>query len=581
MKPQNPAGRPYPELAARYARDVLSGDIPACVWVRLACQRYLGDLAREDTAWMFSEIHAARACKFIELLPHVRGRWARDRQRIRLEPWQIFIVCNIFGFVYRETGLRRYRTAYIEVPRKNAKSTLSSGIGLYMLVADREAGAEIYSAATTRDQAKIVWQMSKRMVERSPGMQARFGVSSGSLSIYVDHTDSVFKPLSRDQGGNHDGLNVHLGIIDEVHAHKTRDLYDVLETATGARDQSLLLMITTSGSDRTGICYEQRTYLTEILNDVSRKHPELDIHIKGGHVADESYFGLIYTIDDADRDRWDQPEVWRKANPNYGVSVAPDDLERKVLKAQRRPAAMNNFLTKHLDVWVGAHSAWLNMLLWARQADRSKEIEHFAGCRAWLAVDLASKKDIASVAIIIEHGHHWRLFVKNYCPEEMIEDSDNAQYAVWAESGRLIATDGSATDYGQIEQDIDDLCRLLDVQELAYDPWQANYLVQRLQGRNLLCVELRQTVQNMSEPMKELEKLLITRELWHDGCPVLEWMASNVIAFTDAKDNIYPRKEHPDKKIDGIVAAIMALNRALADEQDTASIYETRGVVHL
>lgn len=564
--------RDFVGIARHYASEVTAGKIPACTWVVLAAQRYLDDFDRTDFEFTLNVEKATRICKFIELLPHVKGKWARARETISLESWQIFILVNLFGWV-DANGLRRFRTAYIEVPRKNAKSTLVAGIGLYCLAADDEEGAEVYSAATTRDQARIVWQAAKRMADKSPGYCRRFGVSTGAHAIYVPDSESTFKPLSRDQGGNQDGLNVTAGIIDELHAHKTRDLFDVLETATGSRDQPLLLCITTAGSNRAGICYEQRTYVTELLNSVAQCHAELvDDDIKGGTANDDSYFGIIYTIDDADRDRWDEPAVWRKANPNYGVSVSPEDLERKALKARRRPAAQNNFLVKHLDVWVGAHSAWMNMLAWNRQGRDNISLEDFHGCRCWVAGDLASKVDIAALAFLIEDADDLILITRNYVNDAAVEDSDNSQYQAWADAGHLIVTDGNVIDYRVIEDDLLHYADILAIQDIALDPWQAQYIAQRLTEKGLKCVEYRQTVQNMSEPMKELEAGIISGKLWHDGNLALSWMASNVVAHTDAKDNIYPRKETGAKKIDGIVAAIMAQGRRLQYE-DTAMQY--------
>ena len=232
----------YVAIAMEYANGVLSGDIPACKWVQLACHRQLNDLKREGTAefpYWFEPQLANRVCQFIELLPHVKGEWARTRQRLELAPWQIFRLTTVFGWINSE-GYRRFKAAYSEIPRKNGKSSETSGVGLYLLTADGEPGAEVYSAATTRDQAKITWKDAKQMVDRTPGLQARFGVKTSSHTVYVDSTNSVFRSLSRDQGGNHDGLNVHGGLIDELHAHKTREIFDVIETGTGARLQPLL-----------------------------------------------------------------------------------------------------------------------------------------------------------------------------------------------------------------------------------------------------------------------------------------------------------------------------------------------------
>lgn len=545
--------RDYPAIARQYASDVVGGLIPACKYVKLACQRQLNDLDRGGWQYKFDEDRASHICRLVEKLAHIKGEW-RGRP-IVMEPWQIFNLTAVFGWIDGD-GYRRFKTVYNEVPRKNAKSTLTSGVGLYMLSADNEGGAEVYSAATTRDQAKIVWQDAKRMAELSPGLQRRFGVKVTANSIYVPHTDSYFKPLSRDQGGNLDGLNVHGGLIDELHAHKTREVFDVIETGTGARRQSLLWLITTAGFNRAGICYEQRAYLIKVLTGIA---------------VDEEYFGIIYTVDDEDLENeerlYTDPEIWAKANPNWGVSVNPADVARKARKALQTPSARHNFLTKHLNVWVNADSAWMDLVSWERCGDQAMDLDQFEGQEIYVAVDLASKLDIASVAIVFERDGEVYGFVKNYLPEDAAEEGRNSQYSGWVETGQLIATPGSVTDYAWIEEDIRYLGSKFKIKELLIDPWQASYLGSRLMNEGVNVVEFNQTVKTMSESMKELEALVVSKKFKHCGCSVLTWMVSNVVCHIDAKDNIYPRKEFPENKIDGVIALIMALKRAYVDQQ--------------
>jgi len=486
------------------------------------------------------------------LLPHIKGQWAG--QRINLEPWQIFLLTTIFGWV-DENDNRRFKTAYTEIPRKNAKSTLSSGVALYLLGMDDEGGAEVYSAATTRDQARIVFQDAKLMVQRSPGLQKQ-GFDTSSHAIFQEKTSSTMKALARDQGGNLDGLNVHGSIIDELHAHKIRDVWDVLETATGSRTQPLIWAITTSGFNRAGICYEQRAYVLKILNKA---------------VQDDEYFGIIYTIDKDDD--WTDEESWIKANPNWGISVNPDDIRRKARKALEMAAAQNNFLTKHLNIWVNADTSWMDMRAW-ESCGGQFAMEDFAGERCWIATDLASKTDIASMAVLFEKDNKFYLFVKNFLNEEACQDGRNSQYSGWAREGRLITTPGNVTDFSFIEDEIRALASEYNVQDAAFDPWQASYIMQRLAEEGLPTVEFRQTVQNMSEAMKEFEALILQRRLIHANCPVLTWMISNVVCHTDAKENIYPRKEFPENKIDGVVATIMAIGRMIATQDDQGSFDE-------
>lgn len=430
-------------------------------------------------------------------------------------------------------------------------SALSSGVALYMLAADGEGGAEVYSAATTRDQARIVWDDAKRMVERSEGLRG-LGVGASAHAIHKLNTASTFKALSRDQGGNLDGLNVHCAIVDELHAHKTRDVWDVLETATGARRQPMLWAITTAGFNRAGVCFEVRTYLQKILS--------------GSH-DDPEFFGCVWGIDDTDK--WDDPTVWQKANPNWGISVKPDDIARKARKAMEMAAATNNFLTKHLNVWVNADTAWMDMRKWSGCEDDLQTLDEFEGCPCWIGIDLASKIDIAEVSVVFERAGNLHVFNRHYLNEDAVEDGRNSQYQGWAGDGRLTVTPGNVTDYAYIEDDLVELVRRFNIRAIGYDPWQAVYLANRLTEKGLPMVEVRQTVQNMSEPMKYLQAMVYSGKLRHDGDPVLSWMVSNVVAHLDAKENIYPRKQSPENKIDGVVALIMALGRYINERNES------------
>lgn len=546
--------RDYIAIAHEYMRAVVAGEIVACKWVRLACQRQLNDLKRTDLRWQFDVERASHICRFTELLPHIEGQWARQRLRITLEPWQVFILTTVFGWV-DEAGHRRFRTAYVEVPRKNAKSTMSAAVGLYGLTADDEPGAQIYSAATTRDQARIVWRTAKAMVERTPGLQQRFGVATSVSSIYVEDQASLFQPLSRDQGGNHDGYNVHVAIVDELHAHKTRDIWDVLETATGAREQPLIWAITTAGFNRAGICYQVRRLAVKYLD---RSVDEVD----------ETFFGIIYTLDDGDD--WTDPRSWQKANPNWGVSVDPDDIERKARQAMQMASFTNNFLTKHLNVWVNADTAWMDMQAWERCEDTDLSPDDFVGEDCVAALDLASKVDVAANIKIFRRFigglEHFYVFSRFYLPEEAAEGGVNSHYAGWARAGYMTLTPGNIIDFAYIEDDIIQDVGRFAVSEVAYDPFQATYLATRLMDAGVNVVEYRNIVKTMSEPMKMLEALVLAGRLHHDGNPVMTWMISNVVAHLDAKDCIFPRKEQPENKIDGPVALIMALGRMLCGE---------------
>ena len=549
----------HTERAVRYAQRVTAGEIVACKLTRLACERFLNDLKRDDWKWRFDEALASRACTFIEHLPHIKGQWARQRLKITLEDWQVFIIANIFGWVDRDTGLRRFLTVYLEVARKNAKSTLAAGIGLYMLAADGEPGAEVYSAATTGDQARIVFEVARQMVLREPDF-VHGGIDPQRHGLYMPDDARKFEPLNA-EGSTLDGLNPHCTIIDELHAHKRRDVYDVLDTARGARDQSLLASITTAGSDRAGICYEQRTYVVKVLELV---------------FEDDRYFGVIYTLDDTDD--WTDPAVWPKANPNYGVSVLAEDFERSAREAMNKLAAQNNFLTKRLNVWVNADSAWMDMRAWDRCANPALRLDDFEGEDCIASFDLASKVDIAAKILLFRRESKYYAFGSYYLPEQAVEDGRNSQYSGWARMGRLTVTDGNVIDYERLESDLKEDASRFQLVEVPYDPFQAMQFSQRMQAEGMPMVEMRPTVLNFSEPMKELEKLVLEGNFEHDGDPVLTWMVSNVVCHRDQKDNIYPRKERDENKIDGVVALIMALGRAMSAAQHAPSVYESGAI---
>ena len=555
----------YVKRSNRYISDILSDKIPACKWVKLACERQKKDLERwkgkSGKYWFDGSVDgsAHTICWFIENLPHVKGEWAKRGETISLEPWQCFGLTTLFGWK-KQDGTRRFRTSYEEVPRKNAKSTKASGVGLYMLAEDKEMGAEVYSAAVTRDQAKIVWQDAKSMVNRDHEFQSHFGIRAMAHSVFQESTGSKFMPLSSD-ANTLEGLNVHCGIIDELHAHRTREVYDVLEMATGSRAQPLIYVITTAGSNRAGICYEVREYLTKILQEV---------------VEDDSFFGIIYTIDDGDD--WADPAVWKKANPNFGISIYPDDFERLARKALEMPSATNNFLTKRLNLWVNADTAWMDMKAWERCADLTLKEEDFEGQDCHIGLDLASKVDIAAKVKLfkreVEGKEHYYAFGKYYLPESAVEESRNSQYSGWERMGRLVTTPGNVTDYEYIKDDLRHDSSRFQIVEIPYDPFQATQLSTEMYAEGFPMVEVRPTVLNFSEPMKNLEALVLSGRFHHDGCPVLTWMVSNVVCHRDNKDNIYPRKEREENKIDGVVALLMCLNRAIVPAE--VSVYETR-----
>lgn len=545
---------PHCAKAKQYCLDIVSGRIPAGQHVKQACARQLSDLERTDWQYTFDENLGGRICRFIEALPHIKGPKAgRD---IELEPWQCFKLTTTFGWVHKDTRKRRFRRAYLEEPRSNAKSTVSSGVGLYMVSADSEAGAEVYSAATTRDQARIIFADAQHMARKRPALCNDLGLEVLAHAVVQMSSASKFVALSS-EGNTLDGLNIHCALIDELHAHKTRDVYDVIETGCGKRDQSLLWTITTAGSDRSGICYEIRSYLIKVLTGV---------------VEDDSFFGCIWAADEADD--WTQESTWIKANPNWGVSVQPEHIAQLAHKAMQMPAAQNNFKTKHLNLWVNADVAWMDMRAWDRCGDTSLDIVNFYGLACYIGLDLATKTDIAAKVRLFpikQNGEtHYYLFATYYLPEAAAQDGRNSQYSGWEIEGRLITTPGEVLDFERVRADLSEDSKRFQVREIPFDPWQATQLAQQMMQEGAPMVEYRNTVANFSAPMKEVDALVRSGRLHHDGDPVMAWMISNVVCHLDAKDNIYPRKERPENKIDGVIALITALGRAMHSEDDSS-----------
>ena len=549
--------------AKRYAEGVVAGKIPACKFVVQACQRQIDDLASPPSGYRFDPLRAERVCRFVELCPHIKGELAKRNELIRLEDWQVFVLSTVFGWVDDRSN-RRFRRVYVEVPRGNGKSSLSSPIGLYMLAVDGEEGAEVYSAATTRDQARIVFRDAQAMARKMPDYRNRFGIEVPAQAITRLKANSTFQALSAD-GHTLDGLNIHLAIIDELHAHKSRDVYDVLETGLGKRPQSMLWMITTAGANKHGICYEVRDYGLKVLNGTV------------DDAAAESTFAIVYTIDEGD-DIYSE-DTLRKANPNWGVSVDPAIVMQTASKARQVATARANYITKHLNQWVDANESLFDTEWWRKCEDKSLDEMDFAQCDSVIALDLASKVDIAAKVNVyckkIDGSDHFYVFPTFYLPRAAIEEERHPMYRGWEMQGDISATAGETIDFSVIEDEIRLEVPGRTVRAVVADPWQANYLVSNLERDGFPAEEYRQTVANMSEATKTLDALMREGRIHHPGNAVLNWMIGNVVGHYDAKENVYPRKELPANKIDGAVALIMGLGWFVMNkEQEQTSPWE-------
>ena len=542
-------GYPHTQDAIAYAHHIVKGHRAACKPVRQACQRFIDDFARESFPYKYSAEKADKVCRFIENLPHTKGKWASQKQSLSLESWQKFIICNLFGWVNAK-GFRRFREGYLKIPRKNGKSLLAAAIGHVMFSKDGEFGAEVYSGATTEKQAWEIFLPAKQMAQRTPEYSEFFGIEINAKSLTINENGSRFEPLIGKPG---DGSSPSCALVDEYHEHSADDFVQTMKTGMGSREQPLLLAITTAGADISGPCYDMETECLKLLDGVH---------------DDERVFALIYGLDDADD--WTDPAMLEKANPNYDVSVSGEFLLAQQAEAIRNASKQNAFKRKHMNQWVGAHTAWLNMENVKRCVDEEMKIDDFIGEDLIIPVDLASRIDITAVPKVfmklINGKMHYYAFCRFYLPEETILDPKNGHYQGWVNDGWLTATDGNEIDFNEIQADITADMDKYGAKEVTYDPWRATQLAQGLQAEGASIVEFRNTVQNMSPAMYELEAAIESGRFHYDGNPVLTWMLSNVIAKIDAKDNVYPRKSKPEHKIDGAVALIMALGRYMAHE---------------
>lgn len=517
------------------------------------------------SAYHYDKAAATMAVAFFEVaLVHVKGEWAH--QQFRLMPWQRQIVGDLFGWKRRD-GTRRYRKAYIEVPRKNGKSTIAAGIALYLLFADGEYGADVYSAAADREQAAIVFETAKQMVELSPLLRPRAELFK--RSIFCAETMSSYKVLSADAYTKH-GLNPHGIIFDELHAQPSRDLWDVLNTGMGARRQPLMVMITTAGYDRTSICWEQRSYAQGVQE---------------GRINDPSYYTFIAAADEGDD--WLDPAVWAKANPNLGVTVKREYLKTEAQRAQQIPAYQNTFRRLHLDQWTQQESRWLDMHAWDAcgrdEKGQVRALPDLSGRLCYAGLDLASTTDIAALVLVFpplaeDEPTWWLPFF--WVPEQNLVERarrDRVPYVSWRQQGLVSATPGNVIDYDVILETVKRLGSQYRIGEIAFDRWGATRISTQLTDAGFTMVEFGQGYASMSAPTKELLRLVLAGRIGHGGHPVLRWMADNVTVEQDAAGNVKPSKGKSREKIDGIVAGIMALDRALRRGL-AASVYEERGV---
>jgi phage terminase large subunit-like protein len=582
-----------------YMNGVLAGDVVACDYVIRACNRQKQDLETgHERGLVFDENAANWPIYFISQCKHSKGEWAG--QYIVLEPWQQFIIACIFGWKRNQSdiwlmetpngvedtrGTRRFKTAYLEIARKNGKSTLAAGVGLYLFAADFEEGAEVYTAATKKDQAKITHKEAVRMVKRSEWLQAPIHKKGYNIKAFVDNlhipdTASKFEPLGADSD-TMDGLNVSGAIIDEIHAHKTRAVWDVLDTATGSRRNPLLFGITTAGQNKTSLCYDLHRYTEQILTGV---------------IEDDAHFGIIYGLDKIENEQgdlvledWEDESKWIKANPNLGVSKKWDDMRRKATKAKNMPSALSAFLRLELDAWVQGADKWMNPDKWA-QCGQGVDPKGLMGRLCYGGLDLSSNVDITAWCLSFPpdvESDPYQILIRFFMPQNNIAERvkvDKVPYDAWVRQGYITPTPGDVIDYDYIFDQIKEDMQTFDLSQIAFDRWGSRDIVQRIQKLNdadEFLVEFGQGFRDMAPAVKDLEDKILTKAIAHGSNPVLNWMVDNTVMRQDPAGNRKPDKKSSPEKIDGVVALLMSISRAIVNEGSKKSVYDKRGLRRL
>jgi len=536
----------------------------------------------EDAAdcW-FDEGAACNVMRFFpEVLSHIKG--PKAGKSFYLARWEQAVLANLFGWKRRD-GTRRYREAFIEVPRKNGKTSLIAGIVIFGLLFDGERGAEIYSAAADRDQAKLVFMAVKGMIMSSTDLTMRTRVYQHSI-VEIDgntglETGSFYKPISAEAGTKH-GYNSHIVVVDELHAQPNDELVDVLETSMGSRAQPLLIHITTSDYDKPSICNEKESFAYKIrgYDQNGEKIPKAD---------DNSFLPAIWQA--TLKDDFTKLATWKKANPCLGNSLSIDYIRRKCNKAQETPRFLNTFMRLHLNVKTQTQTRWLSLEQWDRCAEPVIE-EQLVGKRCFCGFDLSHNTDTTSVVYVFppdEENPLYRILLRCYIPEDNAkarEIKDHVPYLTWAREGYIRLTPGNVIDHATIKADFEEDYQKFDIQEVAFDRWGFEGLRQQLNAEGVnedVFVSFGMGYVSMSAPSKKLEELVLAGEIAHGGNPVFRWMAGNTVVETDSADNIKPNKKKSTERIDGIVSTIMALGRAITIPEEKPSIYETRGIIAL
>lgn len=541
-----------------YARNVVAKKVVAGKYIIAACERFLLDIANESASFYFDISAAEKYLRSVQNFHHVEGHWATPQ--IKYEPWQKWVWMNIMGFKMKDSGFRRFRVAHLEVARGNAKSTMASSAGLYFLALDNPNGNYISAVATKKDQARIVLDSARAMAKKSSSYLRKTGVRVLAHTLVHQASNSLFRALAADSKSM-DGMKDVLAICDELHA-MDRDVFEVITSGMSKRKDSLVLCITTAGSDVHSIGYSQSSFAKKVAT---------------GEFVDDSFFSAVYTLDE--EDDWEDETVWIKANPNLGISVDIDSLRSKVEKAVVTPGDVANLRIKHMNQWISEANAFFDQNLWDKCANPNLKLENFKGKQVRLGLDLASHIDITSIGLVFRDKEKYYIFDKSFLPEDTVKGAKNVLYDDWVKNGHLVATKGAAINYEYIQAELLNFGKEHKVVECMYDAWNATETAQKLSDK-MEMVKVAMNVANFSEPMKKLDALMREGKLEHNGSPMLRWCLGNVVAKEDHNGNVFPRKSHEKLKIDPIVAILMALAGWIGDDTGD-SVYEERGFLKL
>lgn len=554
--PFDPIDYPNVYKGHEYAWEVIEGKIPSSLHLRASCIRYVNEQANNKTkTYYFNADKAERYLRLTQKFEHVTGHW--KTKNLLYEPWQCWVFMNIFGFVNRETGFRRFRLAHIEVARGNGKSAMASTCGLYCMALDDPKGNVVSTVATKKEQARIVLDASRSMARKNKGFLKSNGVKVLAHTITQDKSDSLMRALSSESSGL-DGLNDILAVCDELHAMK-RETFEVIYSGMSKRKDSLTLCITTAGFNLNNVGYSQTSYARQVSL---------------GKLEDDQFFAALYCIDEDD-DIFDE-KCWKKANPNWGVSVDPVTFQAKMNKAKITPADIPGVTVKHLNRWLSEAHAFFDIQKWDKCADTTLDMSEFKGELARIGLDLASHIDIASiVAIVRRNGHHF-WFERSFIPEASLADLNNALYDGYVHNGELIITPGEVINYKIIKDHLIEFSKHFKVIECMYDPWNATEMAQNM-ADYVEMVKFPMNTSNISEPMKKLDSLVREKEITHNGSTLTRWCVGNVVAKEDHNGNVFPRKSNEKFKIDPVVAGILGLAGWVKEDLETPA-YEDHGI---